>query len=215
MLGNDYVYLTYKYRATLNQLCVSVAASDISHLGFNTITNYLHQFPCLKCLSLDTSCPIVCDALIQACPQLQMLKLKAHSSGISFKVIGHDRNGTTPALNLASQLETLKVHGSLMSRQFYQYLKHCCTFLSHLAITLAPDADFDPLIDTFDAFTDAQALTINSISLDNYSTEVNGWMQSLGRWFPQLKQVEIKGFDLASVENNHYNLSLDFNQLDL
>ena len=40
-------------------------------------------------------------------------------------------------------------------------------------------------------------------------------MQNLGRWFPHLIQVEIKGFDLASVTSNHYKLPLDFSQLNL
>ncbi|CAO3646730.1 unnamed protein product [Mucor fragilis] len=214
MVGHDYVNLAYKYRATLHQLCIHVPASSINSLGLSSITNYLRRFLCLKHLSLNTSCPIVFDALIRACPQLQVLDLKMRSRN-SFKVMGDERNDTTLDLNPASQLETLKLNSALMSLQLYQYFKHCCPCLSHLTITLNSDADFDPLTRTFDTFRDAQSLAIIDISFDNYSSEANILMQNLSRWFPRLIQVEIKGFDLASVTSNHYNLSLDFRQLNL
>ncbi|KAK4510841.1 uncharacterized protein ATC70_005276 [Mucor velutinosus] len=172
MLDHDYVNLACKYRATLNQLCVHVATSDIIHLDLSSTANYLRRFPRLKCLSLDTSCPIVFDADIRACPQLQVLCLRMHSS-ISFKVMSDEQNDTLTALNPASQLETLKVDDLLLSQQLYRYLKHRCTLLSHLVVNLSSDADFGPLIHTFGAFEDTQALTITNISFDNYTPQAN------------------------------------------
>ncbi|CAO0802105.1 unnamed protein product [Mucor circinelloides] len=212
IFGQNYANLTFKYRATLNQLCVYVTASELSYLGVNSITDYLSQFPCLKYLSINTHCPIVFDALIRACPQLQMLRLRMQSTA-SFQVIDGD---IIPAsLNPVSQLETLKINDMLMTQQLYRYLSRCCTFLSQLVITLNSEADLGSLLQTFGAFDHAHALSISNISFNNYWPKANPLMQSLGCWFSTLTQIEIQGFDVASAKEDDYNVPLDFNQLNL
>ncbi|CAO3646988.1 unnamed protein product [Mucor fragilis] len=167
---NYYAKVLYKYCASINQMCINVSGLDINRFGLSSITDYLHQFSCLKYLSLASSCDI---------------------------------------------LETLKITDTFISQQLYQYLKHCCAPLSHLVIILSSDPDFDSLISTFGAFEDVQALSISHISFENYCSKANSLLQNLGRWFPYLNQVDIKGFGLAPVQHCYQNLSLDFNQLNL
>lgn len=207
---NYYAKLLHKYRASINQMCINVSGLNISRFGLSSITDYLRQFSCLKYLSLATSCDSVFDVMLQKCPQLQVLRLRMRCYG-SFKAIADERNNVTPNLTSASQLETLKVTDRLISQQLYQYLKHCCAFLSHLVITLSSDSDFDSLISTFGAFEDAQALSISNISFESYCSKANSLLQNLGRWSPYLNQVDIKGFGLGPVQHYYQNLSLDFN----
>ncbi|KAL9538154.1 hypothetical protein MBANPS3_011159 [Mucor bainieri] len=218
-LNQKYFNLTYEYRATLNQLCVNVNVWNIKSLNLSTISDYVKQFPCLKYLSLETSCPVMFADLIQACPQLQWLSLNVdddfYSDDNCFDVMDAEQDNAPLDLNSVSQLETLKIDNTLMSKQLYRYLKYRCAFLYHLVITLSTDTGVYSLIDTFDAFKDAEALTITDVSFNNYSSAANGLMQNLSRWFLCLNQVDIKGFDLKDLSSNRYNLSLDFNQANL
>ncbi|KAF1799307.1 hypothetical protein V8B55DRAFT_1343225 [Mucor lusitanicus] len=183
--------LVYQYRSSLHQLCIDIAPTDLSNLGMNSITQYLRPFVNLKYLSLKTSCSIVFDNIIRACPQLQIFKIRI-SGTASFRVLEGKITGSQDdtALSVArmSQLETLDVPQKLMNLQLYKYLRCCCKYLSKLELYVDPVDDLVPLFGLFGIFDQADTLPITNVSINGNLSEAARLAKDFRKCFPRLNQ---------------------------
>ncbi|KAL9547375.1 hypothetical protein MBANPS3_006197 [Mucor bainieri] len=184
--------LVFQYRQALHQLRIVLASSDLLHLGMNSITQYLRPFTNLKYLSLNTSCSIVFDNIIRACPQLQALKLRTNNT-TGFKVletkITSSQDDTSLALARMSQLESLDIQQNLMTLQLYKYLRRCCKYLFKLALHVDPVEDLVPLFGVFGLFDQADTLPITNFSISGrHLWEARELAQDFRKWLPRAKE---------------------------
>lgn len=209
--------LLFKNRKTLNQLCISINKRDLWNSRILYVENYLLTFTNLKCLSLATSCPILFDALIKACPQLQTLKLTLYN-GAHFQVLqagrANDRRNSLLTGFPVSQLEVLEINHDLMTADLYVYVRRCCHYLSQLVLFIDRCINTGPLIDIFDTFQD-NALPLTVISINGDISGANKLAQSLYKWFPHMNQVDVGCFNSKIASGDYCKFSVDINQKHL
>lgn len=160
--------LMFQYRQTLHQLCIDIGPKDLTFLGMASITRYLSQFVNLKYLYLNTSCSIVFDNLVRACPQLQILKLRMSGKArfnVSERPITGSQSYTLFPVVPKSQLETLDIQKNFVTLQLHEYLERYCKYLSKLTLHEDPADDLASLFGGFRISDTADALPINNISL--------------------------------------------------
>ncbi|KAG2190493.1 hypothetical protein INT46_001900 [Mucor plumbeus] len=209
-LGHNFVELAYMYRATINRLSVDLGDGYFSHaLGVNEIPTYLNGFISLKYLSITTNSSIVFDSIIRSCPQLQILKL--HIDYSRFQV--QDASQDAPHIS-ASQLEVLQIDGRAISHEMHTYLLNHCQHLKGLAISGFCE-DIDIILQTFRSFNRSHALPITAFSFNDGFPVVSKMLQNISNWFPNVRQVELRGSDVSSLINNRHNMILDFNDLNI
>ncbi|CAO3648957.1 unnamed protein product [Mucor fragilis] len=205
--------LAFVYRATLIQLHMRVYTGAFSRfLAIDNIAGYLKEFVSLKHLSLDTDCPIVFDSLLKACPQLQRLNLQIKSA--SFQVhpqtAAVDQEGDMADF----QLEVLAIDSQLMSHELYTYLVQNCKYLVRL-ILCNPCKQLQSIRSTFHAFDQDMSLQIANLTFKNKFPVTKEMLHDIGYWFPTVRQVELRGSNLAALMDRHRNALLDFNDLHL
>ncbi|EPB91762.1 hypothetical protein HMPREF1544_01476 [Mucor circinelloides 1006PhL] len=208
-LGFHYLNLASLYKATLNQLAIRIYAGAFSRfLAVDNISAYLQEFVNLKYLSLDTDCPVILDSILKACPRLQRLKLQVKLASFQLRKSG--------AMDQCSefQLEVLDMDGHLISHDVYLYLAKSCKYLVQLILS-NPCKQLYPIISTFHASAQDKSLQIANLTFKDQFPATAEMLQDINYWFPTVRQVELSGCNLSSLIDEHHNLLLDFNDLNL
>ncbi|GAN07718.1 hypothetical protein MAM1_0173d07221 [Mucor ambiguus] len=206
-----FLNLASVYKATLNQLHIRLYTGDFSRfLAVDNISGYLQEFVSLKHLSLATDCPLVLDSLLEACPQLQRINLYIKPARFQVKkTVDQEQGGMQD-----SQLEVLEMDCQLMSEDLYMYLVQRCRYLVRL-ILCNPCKQLGSILSTFHAFDQDIALQIVNLTLKNLFPARSEILHGIGYWFPTVRQVELRGSNLTSLIDQHRNVLLDFNDLNL
>ncbi|CEP12503.1 hypothetical protein [Parasitella parasitica] len=204
-VSRTYIDTVYHFRQTINRLCICFDSLHFPRAAnVDSIAGYLQGFRSLRCLSLQTSCGIVLNDIIRACPLLQKLKIDAPPS--IFRALVHNIEPAT------SILENIEIECQLFSQDLYAYLKNSCPYLAQLAL-FGNCNDSNLIMSIFQGFTHDQTLSITSLSFKDHFCVTSTMLKNIGAWFSNVTKVEFKDVSLTELMDLNNNILMDFGVL--
>ncbi|KAL9550747.1 hypothetical protein MBANPS3_004575 [Mucor bainieri] len=224
----------FRYCQKIAQISLNVnretAFRDITGNDMDFAT-YLSKFTRLQTLAIHFDNVLVLHDIVSACPQLESLRLYgANFHALTAKLHMYtttDTAATTttekPILPVKSQLHTLVVDTSFVSKDLLDYLTLHTTHLYHLTLHGSTSRVMQSLIAAFAAYSKQrqqqphmQALALKSIGFENYlsySKELMLHIKSCFAW--SLCRLNLTQCDFSDIRDDSNNLILDLVGLDL